>query len=309
MQPLWTAEREVTPALAAALIRAQFPALAAGGGPTIDLLGVGWDNVAYLVGGRYVFRFPQRSVAVPLIEHEARLLPAVAPRVPLPVPRPSFAGRPSDDYPWPFLGYEHLAGRAACGAALDEDARARAAAPLGRFLRALHDVPVVQAARLGAPGDTLGRTDLAKRVPQVRARLAEVRARGLGADGGAFDTICDEAESETAPLPAPALVHGDLYARHLLVDGAGALSGVIDWGDVHLGQPWIDLSIAFGFLPPSARDVFFEAYGGVPDRALVRRARLRALGYAVALTVYGTETSDGDLVREARVSLGHLEMS
>src|SRR5262249_19031975 len=103
--------------------------------------------------------------------------------------------------------------------------------------------------------------------------------------------------------------HGDLYARHLLVDDAGALSGVIDWGDVHLGLPWLDLSIAFGFLPPSARAAFFETYGGVPDRALVRRARLRALGYAVALLVYGAETSDVDLVREARVSLDHLGMS
>ena len=36
------------------------------------------------------------------------------------------------------------------------------------------------------------------------------------------------------------LVHGDLYAKHLLVQpdkqGQLKLSGIIDWGDLHLGK-------------------------------------------------------------------------
>jgi aminoglycoside phosphotransferase (APT) family kinase protein len=306
VEALWTPERAVTPELAWALLRAQFPALAPGVAPALERLGVGWDNVAYLVGGRFVFRFPQRAIAVPLIETESQVLPALGTRVPLPVPRPTFVGRPSAEYPWPFLGYERIAGRSACGARLDGEARARAAAPLGRFLRALHAFPVAEAAELSAPGDTIARADVAKRVRETRERLAEARARGLAGPSAALDEICAQAEAARAPQPPPVLVHGDLYARHLLVDDGGALSGVIDWGDVHLGQPWLDLSIAYGFLPPRAHDAFFEAYGGAPDQALLRRARLHAVFYAVTLLVYGTETSDADLVREARVSLEHL---
>jgi aminoglycoside phosphotransferase (APT) family kinase protein len=306
MQAQWTAEREVTPELAAGLIRRQFPALAADGGLFVERIGVGWDNVAYLVGGRFVFRFPQRQLGVPLIETESRLLPIVAPRLTLPVPVPIFLGRPEHDYPWPFHGYERIAGRSACAAALDEAARERAAAPLGRFLRALHAFPADEAAGLGAPGDTLGRADLPKRVRQTRERLAEVRARSLGAGDGALDDICAEADEEHAPAPPAALVHGDLYARHLLVGAGGELAGVIDWGDVHLGHRALDLSIAFSFLPPRARDPFFAAYGGAPDDGMRRRARLQALFYCVTLLLYGTETADGDLVREARVGLGYL---
>jgi aminoglycoside phosphotransferase (APT) family kinase protein len=305
MDAQWTAEREVTPDLALTLIRRQFPALAAE--PSIARIGVGWDNVAYLVGGRHVFRFPQRQLAVALIETESALLPALAPRLPLPVPVPTLVGRPSDDYPWPFHGYERIAGRSACGAALDDAARERAAAPLARFLRALHAFPADEAARLGAPGDLLGRADLPKRVRQTRERLAESRGRGLGAEDPALDRIWQEAEAgDGAPPPPGALVHGDLYARHLLVGDDGALTGVIDWGDVHLGHRALDLSIAFAFLPPRARPAFFAAYGGTPDGAVLRRARLQALFYGVTLLIYGTDVSDADLVREARVCLAHL---
>jgi aminoglycoside phosphotransferase (APT) family kinase protein len=307
MQAQWTAEREVTPQLAVALIRRQFPALAAGGGPSIERIGVGWDNVAYLIAGRYVFRFPQRTFAVPLVETESRVLPVLARHLPLPVPVPIYVGRPEGDYPWPFHGYERIAGRSACGAALDEAARARAAVPLARFLRALHGFPADEAARRGAPDDTLGRADLPKRLRQTRERLAEVRARGLGGEDAALDRICAEAEAGDARAAPPAtLVHGDLYARHLLVGEDGALAGVIDWGDVHLGHRALDLSIAFAFLPPAARPAFFAAYGGAPDDDVRRRARLQALFYGVTLLLYGTETADADLVREARVCLGYV---
>ena len=307
MDAQWTPEREVTPELALALIRRQFPAAAAGPAPSITRLGVGWDNVAYLVAGRFVFRFPQRRLGVSLIETETRLLPAIASRLPLPVPVPTFVGAPSDDYPWPFHGYQRIAGRSACGAALDASARARAAAPLGAFLRALHALPAEEAARLGAPGDLLGRADVPKRVRQTRERLAEARERGLGAEDRSLDRIWEEAQAgDGGPAPPAALVHGDLYARHLLVGDDGALGGVIDWGDVHLGHRALDLSIAFAFLPPEARPAFFAAYGGTPDGAVLRRARLQALFYGVTLLIYGTDAGDGDLVREARVCLAHV---
>lgn len=45
-----------------------------------------------------------------------------------------------------------------------------------------------------------------------------------------------------------AVCHGDLHVRHLLVDRDGSATGVIDWGDLCLADPAVDLSIAyFGF--------------------------------------------------------------
>src|SRR5262245_20040456 len=70
MQPIWRAEIAVQPALAKQLIEAQFPALR----PVFArLVGEGWDNTAYLVNEAFIFRFPRRLVAVPLIKTEIYL--------------------------------------------------------------------------------------------------------------------------------------------------------------------------------------------------------------------------------------------
>jgi hypothetical protein len=61
-------------------------------------------------------------------------------------------------------------------------------------------------------------------------------------------------------------------------------------------------------LPPRARAAFFDAYGGVPDADVLRRARLQALFYGVTLLLYGTDTADADLVREAGVCLAHVAL-
>src|SRR5213078_2237000 len=113
----WAAERVVIPDLARRLVDAQFPDLRP---VQLELLGEGWDNTAYLVNNLIVFRFPRREVAAPLLEVEARVLPRIAPRLPVPVPRPRWVGRATSEYPWPFLGYPLLSGRRADLAELDD---------------------------------------------------------------------------------------------------------------------------------------------------------------------------------------------
>jgi aminoglycoside phosphotransferase (APT) family kinase protein len=99
-------------------------------------------------------------------------------------------------------------------------------------------------------------------------------------------------ELATAPMHTRpyCCVHGDFYARHVLYHG-GRLTGVIDWGDVHIGDPAVDLAIAFSFLPPAARKIFRQVYGEIDD-ATWKRARFRALHYGAVLFEYGASTGD-----------------
>lgn len=60
----------------------------------------------------------------------------------------------------------------------------------------------------------------------------------------------------------PTTLHGDLYARHLLVD-RGRLIGVIDWGDLMAGDPAVDLTVAVTFLPRAARASFEMVRAGL----------------------------------------------
>jgi aminoglycoside phosphotransferase (APT) family kinase protein len=89
----WDADVEITLEAAARLIERQFPVLAPA---RLETLGAAWDNTDYLVNERFVFRFPRRRVAARLIEREARLMPLLAPHLPLPVPVPAFVRVPDD---------------------------------------------------------------------------------------------------------------------------------------------------------------------------------------------------------------------
>ena len=299
--PPWTAEREVGPELARRLISERFPDLATA---RVEPLGQGWDNTVFLVDGAWVFRFPRRAIAVALIETECRLLPALAPRLPLAIPVPTRIRRSGAEFPWPFAGYRRIDGETACRAVLDEGQRGRAAGPLARFLAALHAFPIDEAARLGLEPDTIRRLDLAHRTERTRERLEEAHRLGLIDDAAAWDAV-------VADLPAgwtagsSTVVHGDLYARHVLVDAAGAPCGVIDWGDVHRGDPAVDLSLAHGFLPRSAHDAFRAAYGEI-DPATWRVARFRALHAAAAMLVYAHDVGDRALLRESLTALRYV---
>jgi aminoglycoside phosphotransferase (APT) family kinase protein len=76
-------------------------------------LGAGSDNSAFLVNDAFVFRFPRRQLAVELLETEVRVLPALAPALPLAIPVPRLVGSPGSDVPLAFAGDSFLPGRTA----------------------------------------------------------------------------------------------------------------------------------------------------------------------------------------------------
>jgi aminoglycoside phosphotransferase (APT) family kinase protein len=283
--------------LAARLIAEQFPALEP---RTVEPFGNGWDNIAYLVDGATVFRFPRRAVAVALIERELRALGAIAARVPAPVPDPIYAGRPSAAYRWPFAGYRLVAGEPATAVAFDDAARAGLAPQLGAFLRALHAVAPADVP--GLTGDEWGRFNPARREP-LRERLERTAAAGRIGD-------CAALLAAVAAVPegsgAVAVVHGDLYARHVLVGPGGGLAGVIDWGDVHAGDPAVDLAIAHAMLPLAAHPAFLAAYGPVDERTWAR-ARFRALDSCALIVEYGDAVGDEGLVAAGLAGIGFIQ--
>jgi len=291
--PTWAPERVVSPVEAVALIEAQMPDLRP---VIIGRAWTGWDNTVYQVNGDLVFRFPRRQVAVRLLETEIRVLPRLAPRLPLPVAVPERLGQATEAYPWPFAGYRKLPGETADRVHLADSERASLAAPLGRFLSALH---ALATDGLGLPADDWGRLDFRRRLPEFRERAATI---GL-AHAGAW-----ERELEAAPPSRPrAVVHGDLYSRALLVDllDGAQIAGVIDWGDIHLGDPAVDLAIAHSFLPATARAAFREAYGPIDEETWLL-ARLRAIFHTTAVLAYALDLCDADLEREARHALSRM---
>ena len=289
--PVWSPELVVDEPLVRRLLT-QFPELEL---RSLRRLAEGWDNSVWLVDERYAFRFPHREVAIPGFRRELEVLPKF-PALPLPVPRPAFVGRPSEEFPWPFFGSELLPGVEAGDAQLDEAARVEVGLGLARFLRALHAVEL----DVALPFDANGRTDMRRRASLAREQLAEVERLGVWGAPRRVEELLEEAQRLSPPEP-PVLVHGDLHFRHLLVDG-GAASGVIDWGDVCVSDPTIDLPLLWSFVPREGRGAFLDAYGPVNEAQLLR-ARVLAVQLCAALAHYGRVEGNTGVEREAVAGL------
>ena len=93
------------------------------------------------------------------------------------------------------------------------------------------------------------------------------------------------------------MVHGDLHFRHVLIDG-GAISGVIDWGDVCRGDPSVDFPLYWCALSPAGREAFLDAYGPVSEEQLLR-ARVLAVFLCAVLARYGAAEGLPGVEREA----------
>ncbi|MFT3839269.1 MAG: phosphotransferase [Myxococcaceae bacterium] len=299
MSEPWVPEKVVGPDLARELIAEQFPELA---WLEPQPFGEGFDNTAYLLGGEWVFRFPRRKLAVPLMERECRVLPKVAAKLALPIPDPKYLGKPSEKYEWPFAGYRMLPGRTADQLALTDDERLALAEPLGRFFHALHAVSAEEAQKLGVGPDTIGKLDVPLRIKRTHEGLETLRGTVVSAE--LEQKMLAVLEAQTAPAAAPhVLLHGDLYSRHLLLDDSKRLAGVIDWGDIIYGHRATDLGGVLTFLPVKARDAFFSTYGEI-DAATLQLSRFRAVTHHVWVGRYAHEQKDAALLRE---SLGGLE--
>jgi aminoglycoside phosphotransferase (APT) family kinase protein len=287
----WTPEIAVDRELARRLIGSQFPELEL---RSLELIGEGWDNTVWLVDGEWAFRFPRRAVAVPLVERELAVLPRIAPLVSAPVPVPQFRGEPTAAFPWPYLGARFIVGDELGRVPADESAFAR---DLGAFLAGLH------AARIDAEltVDPNRRMDMARRVEMAQDPLAALRAAGLWEPPALVGAIFEEAVALTPPEHL-VTAHGDLHFRHVLVNEHGRLAGVIDWGDVCVAAPGIDLLLYWSAFGAAGRDTFSNAYGPIATDDLAR-ARVLAIGINAILAEYGHREGRTSVRDEALASL------
>jgi aminoglycoside phosphotransferase (APT) family kinase protein len=270
----WRPEIAVGTELATKLIHSQFPERI-----RVEPLAEGWDYSAFRVDERFVFRFPRRAVVLPGMAREMATLPLL--NLPVMVPTPLFVGEPTSDFPWPFFGAPYIAGDEPLDSS-DEERRSISMA-LARTLRALHAHDPAD-----LPEDANQRADMSRRVPWARQALAEI-----GVDA---ERILAPAESLPVPR-ATALCHGDLHVRQILAEG-GTLNGIIDWVDVCRGDPGIDLSLLWSFVPRQLFDEFIAEYGAVQEGSL-QIARVLALGLNATLANYARNVGSARLERAA----------
>lgn len=298
MTHVWDAEVAVTTCQAKKLIESQFPDLIPA---DIKIMDYGFDNTVMNVNDDWVFRFPRREIAVRLLETEGKLLPLLEERgTGLQIPVPTYYGKPSPKYKWPFLGYRFVDGTIPSRAA-SVVREGESAVALARFLKKLHGTSVEAAEKRGVPYDELSRLDVEKRHPVMEKNKDELKDLNLFHQMDKLEKYLHNLPSKALPEETT-LVHGDLHFKNIVVDKEGILSGILDWGDVHLGHRAIDLNLIYSFLTPKGRIQFLKEYGEV-GKVELDYARFKAVYTNVVLLLYGYHERQPHTVVEAQKSL------
>lgn len=264
--------------LARALLAEQHPDLAQ---LPIELAANGWDNLMFRLGDDLALRLPRRISGAWLIGTEQRWLPQIAPHLPVATPAPLRTGQPGCGYPWRWSVTPWIAGVAAEQSPLEGSQAAR----MGEFLKALH-----RPAPDDAPHNPHRSIPLAERAKTSEPALLRLAAERPDLVDAAMLSAWEAAKATPVDLPF-GWIHGDLHARNVISE-AGRLAGVIDWGDMALGDPATDLYGLWMLFPnPAARSAALDAYGGISEAT-----RRRAQGWAIAIGAVIVEAgAQGDL--------------
>lgn len=248
--PLHDVELVVDTALVRELLRGAAASVAEL--PLHRLAASGSSNTLYRLGEELLVRLPRQVGGSAGIRTEARWGSWLAPRLPVPCPEVVVLGEPAPGYPASWSVVRWLPGRTpsvpAEGAGL-----ARDLAGLVRAVRAV-DVP---AAALADPalksyrGEALAHLDedLGQAVDACRA------LPGLDLDLELGRRVWDRVVAIPPPERAPSWLHGDLLAENLLVH-EGGLAAVLDLGGLGVGDPTVDLVVAWEVLGDADREVF-----------------------------------------------------
>lgn len=257
------------------LLVAQFPQWA--DLPVEAVPSAGTVNATYRLGDHMGVRLPRVQSWAGDLEKELRWLPTLASQLPLVVPEPLAAGRPDEGFPFAWAVYRWLDGETLTTDRIADERQA--AADLARFVAALR--------RIVASGAPRSRRDrpLPRRERETRAAIRSLH--------GVIDTQGATAAWERSlAAPAwdgrPAWTHGDLLPPNLLIDG-GRLSAVIDFGNLGVGDPAVDVIAAWSVFGPDGRDEFRHALD--VDDATWLRGRGFALHQALLIIPYYADTN------------------
>lgn len=236
----------------------------------IESAGEGEDNIAFSVNDDLIFLFPKRNKSCERLKIRHALLPEVQKGITTKIPVFDFyatteAGKTA------FVGYKKIRGMSRYPKDLERDEASlhRALAQMAEFAAQLHAFPVERASEAGVP-----KASYEKR---ITTWLGEFKSF---ADGLVSPETMRFVESSFQRHLAdqsnfafkPTLVHSDLLMHNMLFDLSGNLSGVIDFGDLVIGNPEYDLVEPYrNFGQDNFREHFLPFYPHPNKEALIKK--------------------------------------
>ncbi|MGY6708621.1 MAG: macrolide 2'-phosphotransferase [Rhizobiaceae bacterium] len=252
-------------------------------------------------GTRWVLRLPRRPDVMERARIEARALALIGPRLPVAVPEWRVF---SDD----LIAYPMLPGEP--GLTFDpgtyevtwhfEQTSPHYPQTLGRAIAALHAIDEASAQSAGLP--VLSPTEVRCK---WRDDLDRVEA-GFDVAPALLSDLRDWVADDGFWPPFSTLIHGDLYAGHVMVDPEGRATGIIDWTEARVADPATDLAGHVRAFGEDALPSLIDAYAAAGGRTWPRMTEhcvMLARASPVTYGIYALETGDAGHHEAAQAQL------
>jgi aminoglycoside phosphotransferase (APT) family kinase protein len=237
------------------------------------IISSGTDNALFRLGSEYIVRLPRISSATKNIDKEHEWLPKLIPHLNIPISDPIFEGSPSKDYPWNWLILKWNEG-------INPEFEQKneyefLAKDLANFLNDLHNIKLDNGpiSRRGVPLIELNKETI-EAIEKLEDELDIPSVRKL------WYQLVNIPKCKQDPV----WIHGDLLPGNILIKNK-RLSSVIDFSDMGMGDPAVDLIIAWSLLNSSARKIFKENLTNI-DNDTWERGKGWALSIALIILPY-----------------------
>lgn len=204
----------------------------------IAIVGGGWDNDVWRAGDLYL-RFPRRHEVVARDRREMNFLNQLQPSFPFDVPRET-TERPADDlFPYPWFTFLPVEGIRWDRADYDAGELELLSRDIAEALTALHGFEIRHARKLGFEDNRETPAIWMDGLRTQRRTLQRVLPRSTMKRWLPF--LAGDFVVPGCP-DAVRVIHNDMGGAHVRVDQTSKrLVGLIDFGDVTIGDPCIDL--------------------------------------------------------------------
>lgn len=256
----------------------------------------GWANVVLVVDGQWVFRISRDREAGARLTFEKAILPVLKERLDVTVPDFQYSGSVFGQL---YVGYPLIPGEPLSKEMLEslsEDARKRCVKQIAGFLSVLHELDPEEA---GLTDSGPGMQDFWNRFKDVC--LNKMPAWLLSEEMQWVEELFMSFEIMIKDHQIPlVLIHADFTEDHILFDEKSErISGIIDFGDLQMGDPALDfagLSLSYGesFMMEVAK--CYQA--GIDDGFFDRIQQFYLQQVPMQGLLYGIETKNEELIEQ-----------
>jgi aminoglycoside 2''-phosphotransferase len=272
----------------------------------LSKLGEGWDYRAYRANNEYVFRFPKSKEVSQNLDKEICLLAKIQSKIAIAIPNFEFIGFNSETQ-GRFVGYKEIVGTCLTKQifnSLSLEIQEHAIAQIAHFLNELHAIPLaeIQECQL----EIIDFKSDYEQDYQIFCR--SILDRLTSTEQILVNKIyCDYLDEPTNFNYQPCLLHNDLSSDHILFDLTNnKISGIIDFGDIAIGDPDYDLMYLLDDLGIDFIERLLKYYSHVNCDRLRQKLQFFQLADAVQLTLAGINDRDRDKKREGLSSVKSL---